>query len=738
MAFIADPLVAPAADPTPFVRDTDHGDATLELLIEGARCAGCIRKIESAVTRLPGVTAARLNLSTNRLRVAWRPGATDPRAVVAAVRDIGYAARPFDPDADRRQTDAEGRLLLRALAVAGFASMNVMMFSLPVWTGDGEMGEATRRMMHWWSALIAVPAALYAGQPFFRSAWSALRKGRANMDVPISLAVELTLAMSLYETAAGGMRAYFDGACMLLFLLLLGRVLDHGLRQRARSAARDLLALQTTSALRLSQDGRLAPVGARDLRTGDRIVVPAGERTPVNARVLEGASELDVALITGEVTPRAVAPGDLIDSGAVNLMRPLTLEVTAPVENSTAAELARLIEIGEQGRARFVRIADRAAALYVPVVHTLAALTFVGWLALPHVLSAVPDIGVHDALRNAIAVLIITCPCALGLAVPAVQVVATGRLFRKGVLVKSGDALERLAEVNHVVFDKTGTLTTGHPVLTGAPDPKALQAAARLARASRHPLSRALARAAGEGPIADAIEERPGEGVTGVIDGAVARLGRRTFAAPEARDPADGALELWFSWDGATPTRFTFVDALRPDAARAVDTLQRHGFQVELLSGDRIGAVHAAAQSAGIARYAGELRPVQKTDRLARLAESGRRVLMVGDGINDAGALAQAHASMSPGTGAEISQTAADIVFQGASLSAGPAAIAIARAARARVHENLAFSALYNVVAIPVAVLGHVTPLIAALAMAGSSLVVTLNALRLQGQSTWM
>lgn len=736
---------APQADPAVFVRPDANGDDTLEMLVEGARCAACIRKIEGALLATPGVHTARLNLSTRRLRVSWTPKAQSGRDIIAVLADAGYAATPFDPAAGQRLVDKEGRQLLRALAVAGFASMNVMMFSVPIWSGDLDMGPSTRTMMHLWSAVIAVPAALYAGQPFFRSAFNALKHGRANMDVPISLGVILTLAMSLYETAVGGHRAYFDGACMLLFLLLIGRYLDHLLREKARTAASDLLSMQSTTASRMGPGGRLESVAAGALRVGDEILVAPGERTPVDARIVTGESWFDCALLTGETLPVHMTSDMLVHAGAINLTRPLKLVVAAEAETSLVAQLARLIEIGEQGRARFVRIADKAAALYVPLVHSVAALTFLGWTFAPRLFSSIgmpilPDIGLHGAMMNAIAVLIITCPCALGLAAPAVQVVATGRLFRRGVLVKSGDALERIAQIDTVVFDKTGTLTLGKPRLVTALPSQTLQTAAALARASRHPLSRALVAAAGPGRTAANIEETAGQGLTGDVDGVPCRLGQRAFVhgndAAQSHEDGGGA-EVWFRHGDDAPVRFEFEDALRPDAAAVISALRKRNLSIELLSGDRVSAVRDAACAAGIDVWSADVRPDAKVARLEALRAEGRHVLMIGDGLNDAAALAAAHASAAPGAAVEIAQSAADVVFTGVTLAPLVDIIDTARSAQARVYENFSFSALYNILAIPVAVAGLVTPLIAALAMAGSSLAVTLNALRLQGMRTW-
>lgn len=720
------------ADPAAFVRRDASGHDTLELMIQGAKCAACIRKIESGLLALPGVSDARLNLSTARLRVAWAPGALAPATITDALGQMGYGAAAFDPAAAARQIDEEGRRLLRYLAVAGFAAMNIMMFSVPVWSGDGEMGEGTRTLLHWISALIAIPAALYAAQPFFRSAWTALSARRANMDVPISLAVVLTLSISIVETLQQGEHAYFDGITMLLFFLLIGRYLDHRLREQARTAARDLLALQSVTAARIGADGHVVAIGAGDIAVGDQLILASGDRAPVDGVVVEGVSDLDRSMLTGETLPQTVRPGGAIHAGVINLSQRLIIRATARARDSSIAELARLIEVGEQGRTRFVRLAEKAAALYVPVVHSMALMTFLGWMFGPALLRVigldVADVGLRVALMNAVAVLIITCPCALGLAVPAVQVVATGRLFKRGVLVKSGDALERLAQVDVAVFDKTGTLTLGKPRLVSVVTPDVLQAAASLARVSRHPLSRALVEAAGPGVAAKDAREIPGEG----IEAGRLRLGRRTFAAPESRDADDGSAELWFSTGDAAPVRFAFVDALRSDARQTIAALRRRGIAVELISGDRPIAVEAAAREAGIEYWVGGASPADKTARLAALRAEGRKPLMIGDGLNDAAALAAAHASASPGTALEASQAASDLVLQGAELMPLVEAIDVAKMARARALENLRFSALYNVIAAPLAAAGFLTPLIAALAMSGSSLIVTLNALRLQ------
>ncbi len=716
---------ASVVDPAPFVRIDGKGVARLDLSVHGAHCGGCIAKIEGGLKKLAGIESARLNLSTGKLAIAWAPGAIAPVAITQKLSDLGYRAAPFDPEAAKTEEDKEGRFLLVCLAVAGFASANIMLLSVAIWAGhDGEMGPAARAMMHWVSALIALPAAAFAGRPFYRSAWNALKGGHANMDVPISLAVILALGVSIFETLNHGRDAYFDAAVMLLFFLLIGRYLDHRLRARARSAAQELLSLRATTANRLTADNHVEAVSASLVEPGDRIVLSPGDRAPVNGVIEDGASDVDVSLVTGESAPANLKSGDTIYAGVLNISSRLLMQASARAEDSLVADLTRLIEAGEQGKSKYIRLADRAAALYVPLVHSLALATFLGWFF-------IGDAGARVAVLNAVAVLIITCPCALGLAAPAVQIVATGRLFKQGVLVKSGDALERLAEVDGIVFDKTGTLTLGRLRIANREqiDVQSLAGAAMLARASRHPLARAIVAEAGAGPLAEAINEVAGCGVEGVIDGARARFGRADWVGAE--DAAGASSAAWFAREGAPPVRFVFEDQLRPGAKETVRALDATGLSVEMLSGDREGPARRIAAAAEIDIWRAEMTPAEKIGRLQLLAKEGVKVAMVGDGLNDAPALAAAHASLSPGTAADASQAAADFVFQGEDLRSVLTAHDVSKKARRRVLENFAFAALYNACAVPLAVFGFVTPLVAALAMSGSSIVVTLNALRL-------
>ncbi len=709
----------------PYVRDTSSNGHALDFMVEGVHCGGCVAKIERALAAEPDVTKARVNLSTRRLALEWSGATERGNTLAASVAKLGFGLVPFDPERQAQADANEEKDLLRAMAVAGFAAANVMLLSVSVWAGQfQDMGVATRALMHWFSALIALPAILYAGRPFFRSAWQALKALRTNMDVPISLAVLLAGGVSLHETITGGAHAYFDSAITLLFFLLVGRYLDRRARGRAREAGTRLLALRAKAVSVLGADGVSRPLPPEQIVPGMTVLVAPGERIGADGRVIDGASEIDQSLITGEALPQAVGPGDGVFAGTLNGSGALTIDVSEAGEDTLLAEIARLMEAAEQRRARYVALADRVARLYAPVVHGLALAAFLGWWL-------IGGLAWQPALLIAVAVLVITCPCALGLAVPAVQVIASGRLLRQGVLLKSATALERLAEVDTVVFDKTGTLTTGTPALTPEPaiDDETLRLAASLAGASRHPLARALARAVPNVPVAANVSEEPGRGLSLRTEAGEVRLGSRVWCGVE--ETGESGPELWLARPDHDPVRFGFSESLREDAEAVVAALKSRGLTIELLSGDRPATVAALAERLGIVEWRAAQSPADKCARLAELADEGRKVLMVGDGLNDAPALAAAHVSLSPSSAADLSQTAADAVFQGASLAPVVETLATARRAGALVHQNFALAFGYNLVAIPVAVAGLVTPLIAALAMSASSIAVISNALRL-------
>jgi P-type Cu2+ transporter len=714
--------VAETLDLSTFVTHRE-GTAHLDLAVEGVGCAACIRKIEGGLKQIPGVVEARLNFTNRRLAVDWHEHELAAADLIAALEDIGYHAHPFQAERAETQEAQHMRWLVKCLGVAGFAAMNIMLLSVSVWSGHvSDMGQETRDFFHWLSALIALPATAYAGQPFFQSAWGAIRARQVNMDVPISLGVLLALGMSLVETAGHAEHAYFDSATMLLFFLLCGRTLDHAMRRKTRAVAGNLAALKAEFAHRF--DGsELVRVPATALKADDRLLVRPGDRVPADGLVLSGISEIDESLVTGETARRAVVAGAAIHAGAVNFSGTLTMRVTAAGSGTLIEEVERLLEKAVTAKSHYVRLADRAARLYAPVVHATAALTVLGWLA--------AGATVHDSIITAIAVLIITCPCALALAIPTVQVVASGALFRAGVILNSGDAIERLAEIDTVIFDKTGTLTLPEPRVDNAAaiDPELLQLAARLALSSRHPLAAAVAREARERiPFEGAVEE-PGQGVHAMIGGSEARLGNPTFCRIEGVDLGPGASLIAFSHAGRSVT-LTVRQTLRPGATAIVAALRARGLDLVVLSGDRARAVEPVAKALGITDWRAGLNPAEKIAAIEAMKRQGRRVLMVGDGLNDAPALAAAHVSISPISAADITQAHADAVFLGERLAPVLDAVTIAGRARRVMQQNLWLAVAYNVVAVPVAILGFVTPLIAAAAMSGSSVLVTLNALR--------
>jgi Cu2+-exporting ATPase len=701
-----------------------HGESDIDLIVPQMHCAGCLAKVERALKAMPGVGHARANLSTKRVRVSGR---VSPQGVTQCLEKAGFEALPATQASEGDTIDQEAKSLLLALAVAGFGMMNVMLLSVSIWSGlASDMGEETRTLFHWLSALIAVPTVLFSGRPFFRSAAAALSRRTTNMDVPISLAVLLSVGASLLVTMRGGEHAYFDASVMLLFFLLCGRYLNKTLRARTFSAAQALLKLKVDEAHRILPSGEVSAIDIRAVTANMALRILPGERVPVDCVIQHGRSDLDISMVTGESAPISAEPGTALYGGTLNVTGAIDVKATAAADSSFLAEMIRIMESAEQSRAPLVNLADKVASAYAPVVHTLALGTFIGWQLL--------GAGWYPALMVAVAVLIITCPCALGLAVPAVQVTAVGKLLQRGIVLRSGNALDRLAQVDTVVFDKTGTLTTGQMQLINEVDidPNTLALAGALAVHSRHPLAKSLARigyAASKGLFV-AVTEHPGDGIEAqhALTGKHLRLGRRDWAAPDARLPAHSHSELVFSDGVSEPISLQFTDTLRPGARALIADLEALGLRTQLLSGDKPGPVQAVAETLGLDTWQSECKPADKVAHLASLKEAGSKVVMIGDGLNDAPALRAAFVSMSPSSASDVAQVSADIVYQGEALQPVFEALTMARNADRKVKQNFALAIGYNALAIPLAVCGLVTPLIAALAMSASSLLVTGNA----------
>lgn len=697
-------------------------DARLLLSVPGAHCAACIANIERDLAKMEGVNSARLNLTLKRLSVDAAPD-IEVSDIIARLERLGYEAHEMDASSlSMTATERQGRDLLMRVGVSGFAMMNIMLLSVAVWAGaEGP----TRDLFHLVSALIAIPTVAFAGQPFFRNAWKAARAGRMDMDGPISFAIILTLFISLYESLLSGEHAYFEAVVMLIFFLLVGRYLDFRARAAARSAAQELAALEVPRATRLA-DGQEQAVNVTDLAVGDVVLVRPGGRVPVDGVVVLGQSEIDRSLLTGETLPIFAAQDHVVSAGEVNLTGPLQVKVTAAGKDSSLHRMADLVANAESARMRYTSIAERAAAAYAPTIPILALAAFIIWYW-------ISGGDLRLAMNIAVASLIITCPCALGLAVPAVVTSASGKLFRKGLLIKDGAALERLAEVDTVILDKTGTLTMGTPVPTNLDrhPQDALQVALALAEASSHPLAAALARALQQRGIAPArleeLQEQSGYGVQGVWQGQKVRLGRADWVGATPRSVTAAYLAI-----GTGSRAFTFADQLRPGAETVVQALQAQGKAVRLISGDVPDAVRDLAQRLGIADWQAEALPQDKASAIAALQAQGHKVLMVGDGLNDTVALSQADVSISPASALDAARAASDMVLLGRDLSPVADALRLSKTALKRIRENLWQSAIYNAIFVPIALFGFATPLWAAFVMSLSSISVTLNALRLK------
>ncbi|WP_244619253.1 heavy metal translocating P-type ATPase [Rhizobium sp. 18055] len=695
------------------------------LSVPAMHCAACIGAIEKTLSKLGGVSLARANLSTRTVTVNWTMVEGQPPAMVEALAAIGFASHP--PASEIETDEGVHTGLVSRLAVAGFCSMNIMLLSVSVWAGADP---ATRQAFHLISAILACPAVLYSGSVFYMSAAQALAHGRVNMDVPISLGIILSFMLSLYDALTDAPHAYFEASTSLVFVLLIGRVLDNTMRRKAKSAVAALARLSPRGANLVTEAGTIGYVALSDIKAGMRLLVPVGGRCPVDGTVAEGESETDASLVTGESRWKSVRPGSDVRAGELNITTAFIVRASVDASQSLIFEMSRMLQEAEDGRSRYRRLADRAAGLYAPVVHSVSALALVGWLI------ATGDL--HKALTIAIAVLIITCPCALGLAVPMVQVVLARRLFERGVMATDGSAYERLNEIDTVIFDKTGTLTTGQPALLNGkaiPD-EHLILAGSLAQVSDHPISLAIRTAFAKTGLRTGtftnVVEKPGLGIEGSNDGHTYRLGRCDWAVADGEAKASTVL----SRNGQSIASFQFGETIRPGAVELVQFLKRNGKNVAVFSGDSQSAVKAISQQVGITDYTAGLLPGEKVAGVQRLQDQGRRVLMIGDGINDAPALKAAHVSMAPSTASDIGRSAADFIFLADSLWPVTDTIDAASRAHTLIRQNFALAALYNLISLPFALSGLVTPLAAAIAMSTSSIIVVANALRLRAVPT--
>jgi Cu2+-exporting ATPase len=707
-------------------RDLGDGVRQVTLSVPDIRCGGCMVLLETTLGKLPEVRLARANLTAKRLTLNWQAENGTAPDFATLIGKIGYTA--VLPTDGRDHSDSEMSGLLRALAVAGFCSMNIMVLSVSVWAGADP---ATRQAFHMMSAALALPAVIYSGATFYRSAWRALVHGRANMDVPVSIGVLLSFGLSVYDTFAEGRQAYFEASTSLLFVLLVGRTLDHLMRRKARSAAAALADMMPRGANVVRADGEIEYVSLDEIVTGTRTVIAAGDRIPADGTILSGFSELDRSLLTGESRWEAVGPGAQVRAGELNVGHPLTVEATAAPGDSTLAELHRMLEAVEDGRSKHRMLVDRAARLYAPVVHGLSVATFFAWLLITR--------DIHLSLTIAISVLIIACPCALGLAVPMVQVVAARRLFKHGIAARDGSALERLTQVDTVVFDKTGTLTQYEPTLLTASwaEPLELSLAVSLAQFSNHPMSKAIvdhaSRHKTQAMEFEDVREMPGSGLEASFQGETYRLGRPAWATSgDVDDRTAAASTVVLTRGGQVLASFVFGERVRAGSAKAVRFLKSQGIDVRMLTGDVPEAAFALAREVGIDEVKAAALPKDKAADIEALRVAGRKVMMLGDGINDAVALKAAHVSMAPASGSDIGRSAADFILLNGDMDGVQVAMTTAARAAVLIRQNFALAIVYNVCSIPLALFGLVNPLMAAIAMSTSSILVVANAMRLE------
>lgn len=720
------------ADFSSYVRISDEGQCGLQLVVGGMHCAGCAFKIEKTLNANKKVHA-RVNVTEKRLTLEWWGQPQEGNDLAQQVRTLGFEVSPLS--GVRLPREDERKNLLRAMAISGFAAGNIMMFSFALWfTPSAEMTASVRQIFHWFSALLALPAIAWAGQVFFKSAWRALRHGRGNMDVPISVAIVLASALSLQQTIVHGDYVFFDSVTMLLFFLLVGRYLDARARAQTRDAAADVIALMQGDATVIDGGGKLQCLPAAVLVPGMTMLVVKGERILADGQLLSAAL-IDTSAFNGESAPQPMVTGQDVYAGMINLGDAVRVAVCREQTGSVMSEIAALMEKAGQSKAKFVQMADRISGWYTPVVHVLALLTFVGWWQF----GGAPW---QVAVMYAATVLIITCPCALALAVPVSQVVAVSALFRKGLLVKAADAFERMATIDTIVFDKTGTLTSGHlSLLSSVEDIPAEErrAFAAVSAHSSHLLSCAVWRALSDGqPLAQVthLHETAGAGIEGLVDGVTVRLGSAGFVGLSTTSD-DNTSKVYCRYASNDIRTLSFGDELYADALPAIQYLQKQ-YRIVLLSGDRTAATQAVAEKLGISIFHAGVDPVRKHDIVTAAQSQGWRILMVGDGLNDAAALSCATASLSPSTAVGIAQNAADVIYQSHGVMPVVYALKTARSVARIIRQNFFMALFYNILAIPLAVAGLVTPLVAAVAMSSSSLMVIINALRLRKEGTWM
>jgi Cu+-exporting ATPase len=739
---------------------------SITMPVLGMTCVSCQHHVEEALRSTTGVESAHVDLMAHRANVVFNPALAKPAQLVEAIRAAGYDAVLPRSDAPAAQNPSD--LLMigaeRKAYAALIAGAAAMLLAMPLGTEMGTLDHALMRLLPWlfalppellrWFLLILTAGVMaWAGRGIYLSAWRSLRHGTTNMNTLVSLGTGVAFLYSAYATIwpATGRQVYFDAVLLILGFLLLGKSLEGRAKRRALAALDSLSRLRPATARRI-RDGVQTIVPLEEIQSADSVLVLPGERFPVDATILEGRTTVDESMLTGESTPLDRSPGGRVLAGSLNYEGAVTCRAESLGEATMLAQITRMAEQAQSSRAPMERLADRASSIFVPVVLALAALTFVIWIVATH--------SLQMALANTVALLVVVCPCAMGLAVPAALTVAVGRGAQLGVLFKGGEALERLARLapsDAIVLDKTGTLTVGRPVLAAvhllgdSTEADLLRLAAAAEEQSNHPLAHAVVDAARSRELvwqpAEEVQVLPGRGLTAKVEGHECLLGNEALfkeffvPLPETIAPPEpGVTRLWIALDNVAAGCFDARDALRPDAAEAVAALRRAGLRVLMLTGDSAAAAAPIGQQAGITEIEAGLDPAGKLARIRALQKDGLRVAMVGDGINDAAALAQADAGIAMGTGADLAQEAGDVLLLRARPGAIPAALDLARSTLRVMRQNLIWAVAYNLLAIPLAAGAlypsfHIllSPWLAAAAMALSSVSVLANSLRLRG-----
>jgi len=729
-----------------FTKTLADGTRQARLMVEGIHCAACVWLIEKALSGMAGITKAEVNLVHHRLLLQWQPDTVSLPKIMSRLAALGYAAVPFNLENIEGALHQQNRQLLFRLGFAGFGAMNIMWISIALYAGAfSGISAEYRQFFHWVSLAIATPVLLYSGGPILLSAWRGLRQARLSMDLPISIGALATFGYSLWQTIQGDEHVYFDTVVAFLFVILIGRYLEALARRNASSATLRLLELQPRMATRLTADGNEERVAVRKLKPGDHLRIKPGDKVPADGIVIEGHSHIDESMLTGESHPVHKQVNSRIAGGTVNGENPLIMQVEATGSATVLARIIHLVESAQGSKAHIQRLADRIVPWFVATTLALAGATFFYWWT---------QAGFDTALLAATAVLIITCPCALGLATPMAIAVSTGFAARHGVLVRNGEALERLSEITHVVLDKTGTLTTGHmrvtEIIASKNQSTLLQLAGALERHYSHPLAAAICASVEEKalPFPASCDQQllPGMGIGGLVDGQQIWVGnQRLMQKHQINIPehitescrlieSDMAVPVLVAADGQCIGLMRIEDQLRQGAFELVAGLDEQGLGITLLSGDSKAAANRlqlqlCEHTTRPIHVVGGVLPEHKASHVATLQQQGEHVLMAGDGINDAPALAQADISIAMGSGTDVSMECSDIVLMGSDLQRIPWAIMLGARALKTIRQNLSLSLAYNIILVPVAMAAWVTPVFAALAMPVSSLLVIGNAM---------